>query len=111
MRPDKSGNKVSDLPPALNAAAATLVCAVLSIYLVCRHRHIMNTYAVFLIFIPFGIQLLGQFQRARGIVHTMESLSVSSKSLVFDLLFWAAITNLTLLIYIAALLKHIDGFI
>ncbi len=30
---------------------------------------------------------------------------------IFDLLFWASLSNLLLLIYIAVLLKHLDGFL
>jgi hypothetical protein len=64
-----------------------------------------------LVFAPLGIQLFGQFLRARAVVRSMATLPVESAAGVFDLLFWAAIGNLMLLAFIATLLKHIDGFI
>ncbi len=95
---------------ALNATAASLLYVMLSIYLALRHWRTINVYGVFIIFVPLSIQIFGQFQRARGIVNAMESTPDTAKRSVFDMLFWAAITNLTLLVFIAALLRHIDGF-
>lgn len=110
MGTEKTDNRNLSSPPALNAAAASLLCVFLGVYIVYRHWNVINIYAVFLIFIPLGIQLVGQFQRARRIVRSKDPIPAASRSLIFDLLFWAAIGNLTFLIYIAVLLKHMDGF-
>ena len=110
MRAEDTGSKSAISSPVVNAAAATLLCVILSAYLIYRHWHTISIYAVFLIFVPLCIHLFGLFQRARALVDSMESDSVRSKSAVFDLSFWAAISNLTLLIYISVLLRHIDGF-
>jgi hypothetical protein len=107
---DKTGKKESRSRSALSAAAASLLCVIVTAYLASRHRHTVSIYAVMLIFVPLAIQLYGQFQRARGIVHSTESVSAKSKEVVFDLLAWGATNNLLLLVYIAALLRRIDGF-
>jgi len=110
MLAGKIWNEVCRFTSAFNAAFASILCLVFVAYLACRHRHAMNIYAVVLIFIPTGIQLVAQFQRARKIVKSMEIQSGTTKDGVFDLLFYGAIINLFLLSYIAALLRHIDGF-
>jgi len=103
--------KFSTSPSALNAVAANLLDVIVGAYLICRHRHTVSLYAIVLIFFPLGIQLVGQVQRARAVVKSMEALPFKSTEAVFDLLFWAAIANLMLLVFIGALLKHIDGFV
>jgi hypothetical protein len=90
---------------------ASFLVFLFSVYLVCRHRHTVTFYALCLIFIPVGIQLFSQFQRALRLVNLAESQPPRLESEVFDLLFWAALSNLFLLVYVAALLRHIDGFI
>lgn len=111
MRTENSGSQIANFSPAMNASLANVLGLIVATYLVCRHWHTVNIYALFFIFLPLGLQLFGQIQRARQIVHSLESVPVTSRPVILDLLFWAAITNLTLLIYIASLLRHIDGFI
>ncbi|MGD0446621.1 MAG: hypothetical protein ABSA39_22020 [Edaphobacter sp.] len=103
--------RVSRSSSALNARVAHALFLAFGAYLAYRHRSTVNVYATFLVFIPVGIHLWGQFQRARRIVNSTEFRSETSKEAIYDLLFWAAIVNLLLLILIAALLRHIDGFI
>ncbi|MGD0893912.1 MAG: hypothetical protein ABR955_16320 [Verrucomicrobiota bacterium] len=110
MPVDKPSNEGYRSPSGLNAAAASLLCVMLSIYLALRHWHTVNVYGVFVIFVPLGIQIIGQFQRARGILNAMESAPITSRNAVFDMLFWAAIANLMLLVFITALLRRVDGF-
>jgi accessory gene regulator protein AgrB len=104
-------NRIARFTSALNARVASVLFVVLGAYLAYRHRSTVNIYAILLVFLPVGIQLWGQFRRARGIVNSTEYRSEASKGAVYDLLFFAAIINLLLLILIAALLRHIDGFI
>src|SRR5271170_1846703 len=111
MVTDKIRNEDFRSLSALNAAAASLLCVILGLYIAYRHRHAVNIYAFTLILVPLGVQVYGQFRRAHTIFNSMESLSITSRALIFDLLFWTAITNLTLLVFIAALLKHIDGLV
>jgi hypothetical protein len=111
MPAENRSNECFRSPSALNAAAASLLCFVLSMYVALRHWGTINAYGVFVILLPLVIQIYAQFQRARGIVNTMESSLITSKNAVFDLLFWAAIANLMLLALIASLLRRIDGFL
>jgi hypothetical protein len=94
----------------VNAAVASLLCVILSMYAALRHWRTVNVYGVLVIFVPLGIQIVGQFQRARGIFNAMGSAPIASKNAIFDVLFWAAIANLMLLALISVLLKKIDGF-
>jgi hypothetical protein len=106
---DKTGKESFRSPSALNAAAASLLFVVLGMGLVIRHWHAVTVHGVCLIFVPVGIQIFVQFQRARGTVKAMGSAPVASKNAVFDMAFFAAINNLMLLVFIATLLRRIDG--
>jgi hypothetical protein len=102
---------VSRTPAAWNALLATLIYIFLGAFLIFRHKTILNIYTVVLVLIPLGIQAYGQILRARALATETGTMSPGLISRVFDLLFWAAIGNLLLLTLVAALLRHIDGFI
>lgn len=114
MRIDKIWNKFSRSVSEANAVAESLLFVLFVAYLACRHWHTVSTYLIYvfvLVFFPVGIHLWSQFYYARRIVNSGELQSETAKSDVYNLLFRAGLTNLLLLGFIAALLKHIDGFI
>jgi hypothetical protein len=99
---------------ALIAGASSLLCLLFCFYLGCKHWHIVNAYAITLIFIPFAINTLAQYLRVRRKFSAVDVESFNRKEVIeafFDLLFFASLSNWLLLIYIAALLRHIDGFV
>jgi hypothetical protein len=104
-------DKVFRSSSGLNAIASSLLCFLFTAYLVYRHRHTVTLYALFLVFVPAGIQIFGNFQRALRLIQSTEPKPPRFEREVFDLLFWAGLSNLMLLIYVAALFRHIDGFI
>lgn len=95
----------------LNALVSCSLCFLLSAYLICRHRHTVTSYAVFLVFVPVGIQIFGQFRRGLRLIRSAEAKPSGFEEQIFGLLFWATFSDLVLLVYVAALLRHIDGFI
>lgn|SRR5690348_11039080 len=103
--------KVLRTSSGLNAVVSTSLCFLFAVYLVCRHRHTVTVYALFLVFIPVGIQIFGNFQRALRLIGSPEPKPPRFEQGILDLLFWAGLSNLILLIYVAALLRHVDGFI
>ncbi len=111
MCAEKARKKFSRTAAALNATVLSLICVVFSIFLICRHWHTVTVYAILLIFAPFGVHVFAQFRRARRVADSIESVSTEGAMTIFDLLFWASLSNLLLLIYIAVLLKHLDGFL
>lgn len=104
-------NRIARFTSALNAYVANALFAMLCAYLVYRHWHTVNIYEICLMLLPVGINLWGQFRRARKIIDSNKSMSETSQDAVYHLLFLSAINNLLLLVFIAALLRHFEGFI
>jgi len=69
----------------------------------------MHVYGIALIFIPFIVQIFAQYRRVGIVVAVTDSEPVSKRQAIFDLWFWASVSNLLLLVFIAALLRHVDG--
>ncbi len=114
MRTEKIWNKFSRFVREYNAAAESLLFVIFVAYLACRHWHTVSTYFIYvfiLVFFPVVMHLWSQFYYARRIINSMGLQSGTTKSDVYNLLFRTALTNLLLLVFIAALLRHIDGFI
>jgi hypothetical protein len=61
MPVDKPGNEGFRSPSALNAAAASMLSLILSVYLAIQHWRTVNVYGVFVIFFPLGVQSSASF--------------------------------------------------
>ena len=110
MNSNSTGRKPSHSASALNAGASSLLCLLLSLFLGVRHWHTLNVYAAALIFIPFCVHIISQFRRAKRLATSTNSKSADIGNEIFDLVFFASVSNLLLLIYIEVLLRHVDGF-
>jgi hypothetical protein len=110
MNANKTGSGFRHTGALLNAMVSSALCVLLSLFICIRHWHTVTVYIAAFMLLPSCIHLVGLFRRAKRLVSSIGSQSETNRGGIFDLVFFASLSNLLLLLCVEGLCKRIDGF-